>query len=62
MIFKAGDRVMIKDKKHSWYGHSGVLGGEMAKVPGSAAPKGMYVVRLDNGMGSGCYLSQLEKL
>lgn len=57
-----GDRVLITDKKHPWYGHTGVLGDEMALKPGSAAPKAMYVVRLDNGMGAGCFLEQLKKL
>lgn len=57
-----GDRVLIKDKKHSWYGFSGILRKELSKTPGSAAPKGMYDVKLDNGIRAGCYLRQLEKL
>lgn len=52
---KKGDRVVIKDKGHPWYGHSGVIKERTPNMPG------MYVVDLDNGMSAGCYLYQLEK-
>ncbi len=50
-------RVLIKDKKHPWYGNTGILGDEMLpNMPG------MFRVELDNGMNAGCYLNQLEFL
>lgn len=48
-------RVLIKDKKHPWHGQTGTLTGDQL-------PTGQYIVRLDNGMGAGCYLNQLEEL
>lgn len=60
---KPGDKVLIRDKKHKWYGHTGTFTGEeLAATPGSAAPKGMYRVELDNGMAAGCFVYQLEAL
>lgn len=54
---KLNDRVLIRDKKHSWYGQTGTLTEkEMKPFPG------MFRVELDNGMAAGCYLNQLEKL
>lgn len=50
-------RVLIKDKAHPWYGHSGVVSQKMlSDMPG------MVVVELDNGLSSGCYTYQLEEL
>lgn len=53
---KSGDRVLIRDKKHPWYGNVGTLSDELPNTPG------MYRVELENGMAAGCYLRQLEKL
>lgn len=54
---KAGDRVLIRDKSHKWYGQTGTLTDETMTI----FPM-MYRVELDNGMAAGCYKWQLEKL
>lgn len=51
-----GDRVLIRDTEHPWYGQAGELG---EPFPNS---RDMYVVHLDNGMRAGAYLRQLERL
>lgn len=53
---------MIKNIGHPWYGHTGVLGRELSKEPGSTAPKDLWTVKLDNGMNAGCYIDELEAL
>lgn len=45
--------VLIRDKNHPWYGHTGTLTDEQL-------PTGQYVVKLDNGMSAGCDFNQLE--
>lgn len=55
---KAGDRVLIRNKKHPWYGETGTLTDEVMKP---SFPD-MFRVNLDNGFGAGCYLEELEKL
>lgn len=54
---KPGDRVLIRNKQHKWYGYTGDLTDEtMEPFPD------MYRVELDNGFAAGCYLTELEKL
>lgn len=50
-----GKRVLIKDKKHPWYGQTGALTDFMLDT-------GQLVVELDNGMNAGCFLEQLDDL
>ncbi len=57
---KPGDRVLINDRGHPWYGYSGILGQLLNQNNSSA--RGMYAVDLDNGMAAGCFLRQLEKV
>lgn len=54
--FKKGDRVLVRNKQHKWYGNVGILGEEISNMPG------MYRVELGNGFAAGCYLTELEAL
>lgn len=48
--------VLICDPAHPWANSIGILGEPLDTMPG------MYVVTLDNGINTGCYISQLEDL
>jgi hypothetical protein len=52
-----GERVRISNKRHPWYGETGRMTNERMGHHGH-----QYKVELDNGYGSGCFVTELTRL